>query len=702
MPQTLLTDLAETKLAQAAGDGSAVAVKYVALGDANGVAYDPSFDQTALRGEIARREIESHSIFGQNSWRVNCTFPANETPVNMIREIGFFDVDGDLIAIWAGTDVTPRQVGVVDYALKHVLSFQRVADELVVIEAPLDIEEALNQDLSSKHNLDEDFNFELTRNIEHWQGQSAEALEAAADVYRASGQSGVLMGRHYGFGGDASFHRPSAVSFAALGVHDHPNYPFMSGLPELHAVVNGYRVNMRHVDYRWFRPVAGAYLAVDAPTPPPVPASVAAQATPEGQVNEMREYLRAFARKDHTHRDYRDHFDVYLSYLEVWFEEFKGDALADTALSFRHQLDSDSLKEMMQKYIALNASGLKPRFENSSFMPGFIRSVDREGQPQFSVLRYRVGAVRIGSYRDYPVHDMVSLVDDPATRARKGYSDNQIELSRLGRFRVNHAIGDTAMKERNGPSQLDALMSIIPGLDGDGSNLTEIYTDTDANGDEFQQRLMQYGTTNLLNSAYYNRHYSFEHSGAAGRRDYRRGFNDPTLFVAATTKTEVTAVPGMGGNHRLSWAVPMELMIASPIAGWNPYNVAEVDNVTGTGATSGAALNGVNENGTWFMCPASLFTGDNNPSDPADTSLERWVKDDTGTPRLMAGSGVYVHLPRIAGEPTMRMRYPIAPIHHEGSFAHAVAEAMREEQREVALSQAAAIAQLQHKMISEN
>lgn len=683
--------------AKAQAAGRSLSITHVALGSGQ---YTPVGTEIALQNERDRVAIDRRVHVDGNTWQVLARVSGSLT--YFANEVGFYADDAGtpvLLLVYSSASktfaaVTEGQETLIDLHL----SLDGVKSGLIDIQM-LDtnlMEQDVIDDLSAKHNLDEEFNFDLTRNLEHWQHQSAEALEAAADVWRTQGQSGVIMGRQYGFGGDASYHRPSAVSFSALGVHDHPNYPYMSGLPELHAVVNGYRVNMRHVDYRWYRPIAGAYLEVDEPTPPTVPASVTAQPTPEDQVNEMREYLRAFARKDHTIRDYRDHFDVYLSYLEVWFEEFKGDALHDTAHSFRHQLDDDSLKEMIQKYITLNASGLKPRFENSSFMPGFIRSVDREGRPQFSVLRYRVGAVRIGSYRDYPVHNMVSLVDDPVTRVRKDTTDDKLIGNRLGRFRVNHAIGDDAMSVRYGPSQLDALMSMIPGLDGDGANISEAYVDTNDLGENFTQRLMQYDTTNLLNDAYYNRFYSFEHSGAAGRRDYRRGFNDPTLFVASTTKTEVTSVPGMGGNHRFSWAVPMELMVTSPIAGWNPYGVSIGGSITGNGNTAGTALSGAKDTGKWFMCPASLFTGDNSPSDPADTSLERWVKDDTNTPRLMAGSGVYVFLPGIANEPPMRMRYPIAPIHHEGSFEFGHMEAVRKETQGALSALADAVLELKH------
>jgi hypothetical protein len=693
----IFTQAGLSAAARAQAGNRSLSITHVALGRGK---YTPVGTETALRQERDRVAIDRSAHVEEGTWQVLARISGSET--YFANEVGFYADDQGtpvLLLVYSSEDTTFAAVTEGQETLIDLhLSLAQLPNGLVNIRM-LDtdlMEQDVLDDLSGEHNLDGDFNFALTRNLEHWQGQSAEAVEAAADVYRSMGQSGILMGRQYNLGGDASYHRPSAVSFAAFGVHDHPNYPFMSGLPELHAAVNGYRVNMRHVDYRWYRPVGGAYLAVDEPTPPAVPASVTAQATPEAQVDEMREYLRAYALKDPGIRDYRDHFDVYLSYLEVWFEEFKGDTLHDTAHSFRHQLDSDSLKEMIQKYIVLNASGLKPRFENSSFMPGLIRSVDRNGRPQFSILRYRVGAVRVGSYRDYPVHEMVEQVDDPATRMRKGQTDEELAEGRLGRFRVKHSIADGNLAERTDPGQLDALMSMIPGLDGDGAVIREEYLDTHAHGGTFTQRLMKYKTSDQLNSAYYNRFYSYEHAGAAGRRNYRRGFNDPTLFVATNTKTEVTAVPGMGGEHRLSWAVPLELMVTGPIAGWNPYGVAEVQPITGTGATAGAALNGVRQNGDWYMCPASLFDGETVVADQADTSKAKWVNDGTNTPRLMAGSGVYVFLPRIDNAAPMRMRYPIAPVHHEGSFTFGHAEAVRAEVNQALAAMTLQIDELKH------
>ncbi|MBR9651918.1 phage tail protein [Thalassovita aquimarina] len=138
MPQTLLTDVAEAKLAAAAGSAAAVSITHIALGDGGGSNYAPTYDQTGLVNEIVRKPIEAHHMVDPNAWRVKAEF-GPETQAFGVREIGFFDEVGDLVCIWAGLDVVARQTGSVAYLVDHVLSFSRVEDGLVVVNAPDDL-----------------------------------------------------------------------------------------------------------------------------------------------------------------------------------------------------------------------------------------------------------------------------------------------------------------------------------------------------------------------------------------------------------------------------------------------------------------------------------------------------------------------------------------------------------------------------------
>ncbi|MFV0385659.1 phage tail protein [Paracoccus sp. (in: a-proteobacteria)] len=138
MPTTLLTDIAEAKITAAAGSAMAVAITHIALGDGTGSNYAPGHAQTALRRELARQPIGTRHLLGANAWRVKAEF-GPDTAAFAVREMGFFDADGDLIAIWAGNDVVPRQTGAITYLVDHVLSFSRVADGLIIVNAPDDI-----------------------------------------------------------------------------------------------------------------------------------------------------------------------------------------------------------------------------------------------------------------------------------------------------------------------------------------------------------------------------------------------------------------------------------------------------------------------------------------------------------------------------------------------------------------------------------
>ncbi|MCW8843024.1 MAG: tail fiber protein [Rhodobacteraceae bacterium] len=137
MPVTLLTDLAEAKITVAAGSNAEVAITHVALGDGGGAAYDPTHDQTALVNELARLPVTSRIQADSNTWLIKVEFPP-ETAAFDVYEMGFIDADGDLIALWAGADVTARRTGVVSYLVEQSLNFSRIADGVVIVDAPDD------------------------------------------------------------------------------------------------------------------------------------------------------------------------------------------------------------------------------------------------------------------------------------------------------------------------------------------------------------------------------------------------------------------------------------------------------------------------------------------------------------------------------------------------------------------------------------
>jgi len=137
MPTTILTDIAEAKITQAAGSGSQVAITHVALGDGNGASYAGDFGQTSLRRERVRVPIERRHIVSTSAWRVKAEFGTNTVAFD-VREAGFFDADGDLIALCTFPAAEVRRTGAIVYLIDHVLNFSRVADGLIIVDAPDD------------------------------------------------------------------------------------------------------------------------------------------------------------------------------------------------------------------------------------------------------------------------------------------------------------------------------------------------------------------------------------------------------------------------------------------------------------------------------------------------------------------------------------------------------------------------------------
>lgn len=132
----IYTTLGLRKIRNAAGSASQVKIKYIALGDGLGVAYAPLASQTALRRERLRTEIERHYPVGDNAWYVKAAFAPGVAAIT-VREMGFFDEDGDLIALWAGTDVGDlRSTGPHEYLIQHTLDFSAIESGLLIVDAP--------------------------------------------------------------------------------------------------------------------------------------------------------------------------------------------------------------------------------------------------------------------------------------------------------------------------------------------------------------------------------------------------------------------------------------------------------------------------------------------------------------------------------------------------------------------------------------
>jgi hypothetical protein len=97
---TILTDIGKAKLANATALGSVVSLTEIAVGDGGGVAVTPEITDTALTNEVWRAALNNISIDSSNAnWIVAEGYIPSTDGDFTVREVGLFDVDGDMIAV---------------------------------------------------------------------------------------------------------------------------------------------------------------------------------------------------------------------------------------------------------------------------------------------------------------------------------------------------------------------------------------------------------------------------------------------------------------------------------------------------------------------------------------------------------------------------------------------------------------------------
>ncbi len=95
---TILTDVGQAKLANAIALGQTIEITDLAVGDGNGALPTPETSRTALVNEVRRAPINLSEVDDQNpNWVVVEQVLPPDVGGWTIREIGVFDIDGDLI-----------------------------------------------------------------------------------------------------------------------------------------------------------------------------------------------------------------------------------------------------------------------------------------------------------------------------------------------------------------------------------------------------------------------------------------------------------------------------------------------------------------------------------------------------------------------------------------------------------------------------
>ncbi|WP_417795900.1 phage tail protein [Terasakiella pusilla] len=236
---SLLTAIGAAQIANAISLGGTVTVTQFAAGTGDGAEYDPTEDQTALKSEVYRGNVNSIDIVTgtPNVIEFHCVIPVTEGGWTL-REVGLFDGDGNLLIIakypssykpvqsegTAGDFSLKIQVGVVNTDVVELkidpavvlASRQFVKDEISKSTKGLSDIEGLQEALDDKSDSDHGHTAAeisgLGLSLSHVQYFSASGTytptsktkKIIAKVAGAGGSGGVLS--VYGnSGGDSSF-----------------------------------------------------------------------------------------------------------------------------------------------------------------------------------------------------------------------------------------------------------------------------------------------------------------------------------------------------------------------------------------------------------------------------------------------------------------------------------------------------------------
>lgn len=226
-------------------------------------------------------------------------------------------------------------------------------------------------------------------------------FEYQAEILRWFGGSGMLGNRHYTA---SKFHDPKQrvfdAPYAALNMHNHPDYLGMSGLSEQAFVINGYYVRTRHLDYKYYLTIQGEAdeINVEHILPPPVPSDVLTKPTgvdlATGDVDKVSDTQARWMSR--VFEDNPEECKVYLSCMQVWLERSDG-GIPDNVDSFRHENIFDNALDEFKEGTYLTHSGHKNRKENLNFQLNTVATVDDNGDPVLARLAYAMTTQFMGT-----------------------------------------------------------------------------------------------------------------------------------------------------------------------------------------------------------------------------------------------------------------------------------------------------------------
>ncbi|MGE7672990.1 phage tail protein [Lysinibacillus sp. NPDC094403] len=135
---TLLTPIGLAKVANAQVTQSTVAITQIAVGDGNAASYAPTGKETTLKNEKWRGAITSVSVDNSNpNWVVvDAILPGNIGGFTL-REVGLFDIEGDLIAIGNYPDTYKPVVGdgsIMDLTIRTIIEVDNASSVTLKID----------------------------------------------------------------------------------------------------------------------------------------------------------------------------------------------------------------------------------------------------------------------------------------------------------------------------------------------------------------------------------------------------------------------------------------------------------------------------------------------------------------------------------------------------------------------------------------
>ncbi|XP_078367031.1 uncharacterized protein LOC144651043 [Oculina patagonica] len=490
------------------------------------------------------------------------------------------------------------------------------------------------------------------------------------ELIRSDGDSGVKQVRtaHHGT-------RKHTSHNGLLPIHEHANDIRTVGLGEFNVVLDGLQFRTRQMnDYRldMASRTSKDYHATEEIPFPEVPPEVRNKTTVDAQIVEMREWFKAFKYQNTSHRDYRPYFKPVLCYLEGAWTTATKDNIEEQFESDRHFTDAESWLDLQEKIRFTSYTGRKNLLENFSYLPTTVIDFIDDTIPVLAQWNYRILCHPLK--RQLPSNRF--RVEQSSTKSR-AYEEQS--STRAARFQLNPRDADRWYEKFDDPpfTLLDQLMSEIPGKDNYQGNLTD-----EAFG--MPAHTIDPKKSGKINAGYYH-----------------RWFKDQNLFVAMNTQPRVAGMtletcksywkPKCKKlTQKFSYAIPLEIIYMTPLNRWNPFELeykgSERDKLGKTvfeggrngGRTPDKAYNGTNSK-KYYQTPSAFFSGQEVSTDAADTTQGSvGVLDKNGAVRVTRASGTRIFFPPISGVGVLRQRYPIVPVHGEGSAVWKELEAIKD------------------------